>query len=60
MKQIKNVPESVLNDINFCFNDYFRYVSTLGRGSFGFVILALSKDTLEYMAVKVMLKIVSR
>jgi len=42
-----------LNDTNFRFSDHFCYRATLGHGSFGIVVLAISKTTLETMAVKV-------
>ena len=46
--------EDFLNDTNFTFSDHYCYRTTLGRGSFGQVVLAVSKDTLEIMAVKVL------
>lgn len=47
------IPEDQLNDVDFTFSKYFHYRSTLGQGSFGHVVLAVSKATLETMAVKV-------
>jgi len=47
------IPEEQLNDVDFSFNKYFQYRSVLGQGSFGYVVLAVSKVTLERMAVKV-------
>lgn len=47
------IPEEQLNDVDFSFNKYFHYRSILGQGSFGHVVLAVSKVTLETMAVKV-------
>ena len=46
--------EDFLNDVDFSFSDHFCYRATLGHGSFGRVVLAVSKDTLETMAVKVL------
>ena len=45
----------LLDDTDFKFSDHFCYKSTLGHGSFGIVVLAVSKSTLEIMAVKVTL-----
>lgn len=45
--------ESLLDDTDFVFSDHFCYRAFLGKGSFGHVVLAVSKDTLETMAVKV-------
>ena len=53
----KEDAEEILNDSDFRFSDYFRYRSSLGQGSFGYVVLAVSKTTLETMAVKVLLHI---
>ena len=50
---IKVISEDLLNDTNFRFSDHFRFRSLLGHGGFGFVVLAVSKTTLETMAVKV-------
>jgi len=55
MSRNKEVCDGLLNDVNFRFSDYFCYRSTLGKGSFGSVVLAVSKSTLETMAVKVTL-----
>lgn len=53
MIPVKRVPISLLDDTDFRFADHFCYRSTLGKGSFGCVVLAVSKETLETMAVKV-------
>jgi hypothetical protein len=45
--------DCVLNDTNFRFSDYYHYCSLLGKGAFGLVVEAVSKSTLENMAVKV-------
>jgi len=49
------IPEELLNDSNFKFSDHFKFRQMLGHGGFGFVVLAVSKITLETMAVKVFL-----
>ena len=49
----KKNTDSLLNDVDFNFSDYFCYRAILGKGSFGHVVLAISKGTLETMAVKV-------
>ena len=43
-----------LSDSNFNFPEQFCYRATLGHGSFGVVVLAVRKTTLETMAVKVL------
>lgn len=45
--------EEILNDEDFTFSSYFKYLSTLGHGSYGYVVLGVSKVTLETMAIKV-------
>ena len=47
--------ENILNDTNFRFSDQYHYCSVLGKGAFGLVVEAVSKSTLENMAVKVLL-----
>jgi len=54
MNAFKEVTEEVLNDVDFNFSKHFSYKSSLGQGSFGYVVLAVSKNTLETMAVKVL------
>ena len=45
----------LLNDTNFKFSQHFCYRKILGKGTFGCVVLAVSKGTVETMAVKVIL-----
>ena len=53
MKAIKTNGEEFLNDVDFIFGEHFAFKGVLGKGSFGCVVLAVSKSTLEIMAVKV-------
>lgn len=46
----------ILNDTNFIFSKHYCFQSILGRGGFGIVVQAISKVTLECMAVKVISK----
>lgn len=45
--------DEFLNDTNFRFSQHYSYRSLLGKGGFGIVVEAVSKTTLENMAVKV-------
>jgi len=45
--------EELLNDTNYKFSSYYVYRGILGKGAFGVVVHAISKKTLEEMAVKV-------
>ena len=45
--------EDLLNDRDYKFSNYYVYRSILGKGGFGVVVDAVSKSTLEGMAVKV-------
>ncbi len=45
--------ELILNDVDYNFADHYVYRSKLGQGAFGVVVEAISKKTLETMAVKV-------
>ncbi len=47
--------EEALNDTDFVFADHYVYRALLGRGAFGLVVEVISKQTLEIMAVKVLL-----
>lgn len=51
--KIKTLSDHVLNDTNFLFSDFYLFRSVLGKGSFGIVVEAVSKRTLENMAIKV-------
>ena len=53
MSASKEITKEILNDTDFEFSKHFCYKSALGHGSFGYVVLAVSKSTLETMAVKV-------
>lgn len=53
MKYSKDAVSELLNDTNFTFSNHFCYRKLLGSGGFGHVVLAVSKATLEAMAVKV-------
>lgn len=53
MKAGKGNEEEFLDDSNFKFSEHFSYHRVLGKGSFGHVVRATSKSTLEIMAVKV-------
>ena len=46
--------EQALNDTDFIFAEHYIYRALLGRGAFGLVVEAISKLTLEIMAVKVL------
>lgn len=45
--------EHILNDTDYRFSDHYIYHSLLGKGGFGYVVEAVSKTTMENMAVKV-------
>lgn len=53
----KAVLDEYLNDSNFRFSEHYIYRSLLGKGGFGIVVEAVSKTTMENMAVKVFLNI---
>lgn len=48
--------EKVLNDTNYTFNEHYSFRSVLGKGGFGVVVEAMSKATMEVVAVKVSLR----
>ena len=58
MRLCKQSLDEILNDENFVFADHFCYRKILGHGAFGYVVLAVTKNTLETMAVKVLINIV--
>eukprot|EP00829_Urostomides_striatus_P002421 TRINITY_DN12613_c0_g1_i1.p1 TRINITY_DN12613_c0_g1~~TRINITY_DN12613_c0_g1_i1.p1 ORF type:complete len:105 (-),score=29.69 TRINITY_DN12613_c0_g1_i1:13-291(-) len=50
------IRDRYLNDSNFRFSEHYIYRSVLGKGGFGIVVEAVSKATMENMAVKVIEK----
>lgn len=53
---IKEELENLLDDGNYKFSDHYVFRSILGKGAFGVVVEAISKATLEVMAVKIIEK----
>jgi len=45
--------EKILNDTNFIFREHYTFKSILGKGGFGIVVEAMTRSTLEKVAIKV-------
>lgn len=48
--------EELLNDSGYKFEDHYIFRAILGKGAFGVVVEAISKDTLEALAIKIIEK----